>query len=385
MLATRLRCVARPPSLSAAKAARSSTHGASSAPRALQAARVQVQARHASFRSGRNYVRFDGSSSSRNIPRWNDRRMQMVYGVTAAGVLYYVSHLEQVPESGRWRFMDVSLSTERKMAEEAHKMVRDEFHDKALPPNHPVTRHVRRVASQILEGSGLGQLDVAEPGEAGQTPRGAWSADGGALDEVPQDAEGTPKWRLYVVDAPGIPNAMVTYGFIVVFTGILPIAKDEHGLAAILGHEIAHTVARHMSESQSMYRVVLVFATLLDVIGIPLSSALANLILSLPHSRTQESEADTIGMRLCARACFDPEAVPRLGKLEESGSSFDFLRTHPSSLKRVAATQKMLPEAYDIQASSPRCGGLVDHIAAFKDRWRSEPEPSGGETEVVWT
>ena len=134
-------------------------------------------------------------------------------------------------------------------------------------------------------------------------------------------------------------------GNIVVFTGIIPVAKDEDGLAAILGHglssglmwlsltlirgtEIAHVVARHNAERYSSMKVLLGFATLLEVLGLDIGIArlLTTFLLDLPNSRKQELEgsqvfevvawkflttcsADVIGLRLSAKACYSPEAA----------------------------------------------------------------------------
>lgn len=83
----------------------------------------------------------------------------------------------------------------------------------------------------------------------------------------------------------------LTSGKVFVYTGILPICKDEDGLAAVLGHEIAHVVARHpaerMSNSFIQLSAVLAISFLFDVSG-QLSSFFLNLMYSLPNSRTQE-------------------------------------------------------------------------------------------------
>lgn len=102
-------------------------------------------------------------------------------------------------------------------------------------------------------------------------------------------------------------------GNIVVFTGIIPVAKDEDGLAAILGHglyfifgltpldakprtEIAHVVARHNAERYSSMKVLLAFATLLEVLGLDVGVArvLTTYLLDLPNSRTQELEGSQV-------------------------------------------------------------------------------------------
>ncbi|RPD56868.1 hypothetical protein L227DRAFT_578532 [Lentinus tigrinus ALCF2SS1-6] len=284
--------------------------------------------------------------------------------------------------------MDISPKYETMLGEAAHQQLLQEFKGKILPPDHPLTRHIRRVTTRLLEASNLGTLDAPDV----RRPKGTdelWSFNGNP-DEIPPEVGGSAKkWHLFVVNDDRVVNAMATFGDIVVFTGILPVAKDENGLAAILGHEIGHSVARHHSERYSSLKVVLALATLLELVGIPFSGWLTSLLYDLPNSRTQEFEADKIGMRLSARACFDPEAVPemfvRLGKLEQSmgGRHIDFLTTHPASEKRSKALREMLPEAYAIQAASQACGSTTDHMAAFKDMWLGGLDPDKM-SEVQW-
>ncbi|PIL32539.1 hypothetical protein GSI_05242 [Ganoderma sinense ZZ0214-1] len=337
------------------------------------------------------YVRFgaSGPEGKEHKPwdwrHWDSRtRLGVAVGVFAG--IYYVSHLEKVPETGRWRFMDISPKFEAKLAAAAHQEMLQEFQGKVLPPNHPITRHVRRVTQRILEGSNLGTLDAPDVQRA-KGLEDLWSFT--ERDELPPEVGGAKQWHLFVVADDSTVNAMASYGDIVVFTGILPVAKDEHGLAAILGHEIGHAVARHSSERYSSVKVFIALASLLDFIGIPFSDAITRLMYDLPNSRTQEYEADKIGIRLSSRACFDPEAVPevftRLGKLEQSmgGRHIDFLTTHPASDKRSTALREMLPEAYAAQAASPMCGSTTDHMAAFRDSWLGNLDPDKM-SEVRW-
>ncbi|KAI8976374.1 peptidase family M48-domain-containing protein [Trametes punicea] len=305
-------------------------------------------------------------------------------GVFAVG--YYVAHLEQVPETGRWRFMDISPKYEALLAETARQELLREFKGRILPPNHPLTRHIRRVVTRILEANGLGTLEVPHAHARLLPGADVWSA--GEIDRIPPEVGGK-EWHLFVVNDDSVVNAMASFGNIVVFTGILPVAKDENGLAAVLGHEIGHAVARHVSERYSSFKVFILLAMLLDFMGIPFSSLLARLLYDLPNSRSQEFEADKIGLRLSARACFDPEAVPemfvRLGRLEQAqmGRHIDFLTTHPASEKRSKALRELLPEAYAAQAASPMCGSTADHMAKFRDSWLGALDPDRM-SEVRW-
>lgn len=326
----------------------------------------------------RQYVRFGGDPKRPwEISKW-DTTTRIVAGVLIGGVVYVAVHMEQVPETGRWRFMDVSPRLESSLAEAARDQIIQEFGRKALPANHPLTVHVRRVVTRILEANNLGVLKSSGRPTSVRAPDDVWDPDtgfGSGRTEQVVPGVGGREWELMVVNDDKIINAMTSYGNIVVFTGILPVAKDEQGLAAILGHEIAHVVARHNSERVSNSKVLLVLVSLLSLVGLDfgLSNMLSTVLLELPNGRKQEYEADQIGLRLASKACFDPQAAPemfsRLAHLEKKhgGGGPSFLRTHPASERRVERLKELLPQAYQIQAESPECARMRDNVMAFQD------------------
>jgi predicted Zn-dependent protease len=132
-------------------------------------------------------------------------------------------------------------------------------------------------------------------------------------------------------------------GKVFVYTGILPIAQTDDGLAAILGHEIAHNVARHSAESASRYliinlplRYLLIFLDNTGYtmgVGRVIGDILMGLGVTMPASRKQESEADYIGLMIMAKACYDPrDAVGVWERMEAAnhGAAPEWLSTHPS-------------------------------------------------------
>ena len=149
-------------------------------------------------------------------------------------------------------------------------------------------------------------------------------------------------------------------GKVVVYTGILPITKNEAGLATVMGHEIAHAVARHGNERMSQ-------ALLAQMGGMALAVALdqnpsetsqlwlavygvgTQVGILLPYSRLQESEADHLGLIFMAMAGYDPhQAVDfwqRMAKMKEGQAPPEFLSTHPSDEARIKKIEEFLPEA----------------------------------------
>jgi len=171
------------------------------------------------------------------------------------------------------------------------------------------------------------------------------------------------QWE-FVVFQSTEPNAFcLPGGKVGVYTGILPITRDEAGLATVIGHEVAHAVARHGGERMSEALVIQTGSSLLGA-GLskqdPKVQAAANLAYGvtaqlgreLPHSRAQESEADHIGLIYMARAGYNPaEAVQfwqRFMAFNAQGGANNtpgFLRTHPTDATRIQQLQQWLPEA----------------------------------------
>ena len=149
-------------------------------------------------------------------------------------------------------------------------------------------------------------------------------------------------------------------GLIVVYEGLLPITQDEASLAIVLGHEIAHAVARHSAEQMStqikqQYGIqgVGALASVLGVgtntisLGQAMASAGLNLA-NLKYSRNHESEADYMGLIFAAMAGYNPEAAvtfwQRMASASTSNTS-EFLSDHPSDATRIKNIQGWLPEA----------------------------------------
>jgi predicted Zn-dependent protease len=142
----------------------------------------------------------------------------------------------------------------------------------------------------------------------------------------------------------------------------LPITKDEAGLATVIGHEVAHAVARHGAERMS-------HGMLVQLGGAGLSAALGSnagasgdlimqayglgsqLGVMLPYSRTQELEADELGLLYMARAGYDPRQAIGFWKrfaaynAKRGGAPPEFLSTHPLDQRRITALERAMPRA----------------------------------------
>jgi len=167
------------------------------------------------------------------------------------------------------------------------------------------------------------------------------------------------KWEFNLVEDANVNAWCMSGGKVVVYTGLLPLTQTESGLATVLGHEIAHAVARHGSERMSDQMLV-------QLGGTALSSALAEkpeqtrqLALTafgvgsqvgviLPFSRQNEYEADYMGLIFMAMAGYNPnESIPFWERMSKQGGSKqpEFLRTHPVDQNRIDRIKQKMPEA----------------------------------------
>ncbi len=172
------------------------------------------------------------------------------------------------------------------------------------------------------------------------------------------------QWEVTVIKNDKTKNAWaLPGGKIAVYTGIFPEAKNENGLAAIMGHEVVHALARHGAERVSQHTAanlgMQIAAVALDMK--PIAQTLATQALGigvlLPFSRGHESEADYIGLLLAAEAGYDPrEAVLLWERMAESskGGPPEFLSTHPAHDTRIQDLQKWMPEAMARYERAPK-------------------------------
>lgn len=163
------------------------------------------------------------------------------------------------------------------------------------------------------------------------------------------------QWEVTVIKDDNTKNAWaLPGGKIAFYTGIFPEAKNENGLAAIMGHEVVHALARHGAERFSQHTAanlgmqVAVAAFDLKPLTQTLAMQALGIGVLLPFSRSHESEADYIGLILAAEAGYDPrEAVHLWKRMADSsnGSPPEFLSTHPAHETRIENLQKWMPEA----------------------------------------
>ncbi len=168
------------------------------------------------------------------------------------------------------------------------------------------------------------------------------------------------KWDFNLVEDDQINAWCMPGGKVVVYTGILPVTNDEGGLAVVMGHEIAHAIAEHGNERMSQQLLQQVGAVGLMVamndepaetqaLWLTVYGVGTTVGVILPYSRTQESEADHLGLIFMAMAGYDPYEAPefwkRMAASKQGGSPPEFLSTHPSDQTRINDITSWIPEA----------------------------------------
>ncbi len=244
------------------------------------------------------------------------------------GVYYYVSKQEPVPITGRSHLVDISREEEAQMGLESY---------------HEVLRR-----SLVLQNGRLVDL-VRTVGQR--------------LASAAHDVDPGFQWEFNVIES-GQANAFaLPGGKTAVYTGLIPIAKNPDGLAVVMGHEIAHAVARHGAERlthQRLYQVGQLAVSLATggtddetqrmVLGA--FGAGAQFGILLPFSRDHESEADYMGLLFVARACFNPTEAPKLWERMAAagrGQPAEFMSTHPSHDTRIRQINEWMPGALRIR------------------------------------
>jgi predicted Zn-dependent protease len=168
------------------------------------------------------------------------------------------------------------------------------------------------------------------------------------------------QWEFNLIQDPQVNAWCMPGGKVAVYTGILPLTKNETGLAVVMGHEIAHAIAKHGDERMSQGLVAQLGSAAAQVAVANRTPAAQNIFLSafgvgaqlglLKYGRTQESEADHLGLIFMAMAGYDPQqSIPFWERMAAQkgggGAPPEFLSTHPSDATRINDLKRLMPDA----------------------------------------
>lgn len=248
----------------------------------------------------------------------------MLVGCVLAGAA--LPACQTVPETGRKQFVLLSSSDERALGEAAYD---EQLKSAKTIKSGPDYERVQRVGRRIAESSKRRY--------------------GSAVNKF--------TWDFAVIDTPEVNAWMLPGGKSAVNTGLLKVATSDDELAVVMGHEAAHAIARHGAERIS--RAIAVQAIVIGAMAsgevdprlVGATAAAYGLLGETAFSRSEESEADRIGLVIAADAGYDPRsAVGFWQKMAAQGGSKppEFLSTHPSDETRVKRLSRQMPEAVRI-------------------------------------
>jgi len=235
-----------------------------------------------------------------------------------------------VPETGRRQFVLLSAETERTLGAEAYA---EQLKDAPIVTTGPDAERVARVGERIAEASRRRYPDAVRDFA----------------------------WEFTLVDSAEVNAWMLPGGKSAVYTGILRIAETDDELAVVMGHEAAHAIARHGAERISRGMTAAVILGVASASGevdpeIVAATALAYGALGeTAFSRSEESEADEIGLIIAADAGYDPRSAVGFWKKMAAlgnGGVPEFLSTHPSGETRAARLAQLMPRAMQVYEQS---------------------------------
>lgn len=240
---------------------------------------------------------------------------------------YYFSNQEEVAMTGRSQLIDISHEQEMALGLQSYQQI-------------------------------LSESNVLRSGQSVELVREI----GYRLAKVIDNDPGFD-WEFNVIDSDQANAFALPGGKVAVYTGILPIVQNVDGLSAVMGHEIAHAIARHGAERMAHQKLVQYGSMAAGMALGSMDVGTQRMIMGalgmgaqygvlLPFSRKHESEADYMGLIYTARACFDPREAPeiwvRMGE-HSKGHPSEFMSTHPSHETRIRQLNEWMPEALEVR------------------------------------
>lgn len=243
-----------------------------------------------------------------------------------------------LPETGQKKLLLTSVDQENQMGTEGYKEV---LTKSKLANKLPAYNVLQRVGSRIA--AVTGQSDF--------------------------------KWEYNLIEDKQLNAWCMPGGKIAVYTGILPMMKTEAGMAAVLGHEVAHATLRHSGQRMTQQ---LGTQMVLGLAGMSLNNspyqkelmaamgAGATVGFILPYGRSHETEADMIGLKYMAEAGYDPrealEFWKRFAKVTEGGAPPEFLSTHPGGATRIRNIQKQMKTMTKVYQQAAQQHGAGENL-----------------------
>ncbi len=276
------------------------------------------------MRFGRAYRQDQYSSElGSGLPGQTPRRRFKAWPIILFGLYalyYYTSNSQTVEMTGRTQLVDMSREQEAALGLQSYQQI-------------------------------LSQSEVVSSGPEVETIRKI----GERLARV-VDAQNF-EWEFNLINSPQANAFALPGGKVAVYSGLLPVAANEDGLAVVMGHEIAHAIARHGAERMAQQRLQQIGSIAINMSVSDMDLTARRMVMGafglgsqfgllLPFSRKHESEADYMGLLFMARACYNPEEAPklweRMAKASSGRAPAEFMSTHPNPETRIEQFQSWM-------------------------------------------
>ncbi len=256
---------------------------------------------------------------------------------------YWFSHSNEASFTGRKQLLDTSAQEEAALGLQSYREI---VAQSQVVRSGPEAQAVIDIANRLVAVAPKVEKYLAD---AESVPASTdWSAF---------------QWEATLIQSDQVNAFCLPGGKIAVYTGILPVAANTDGLAAIMGHEIAHALLRHGGERMAQQKLVQIGSIAASMSTGEMDPQQRQMVMAaigagtqygvlLPFSRSHESEADRVGLLLSAAACFNPEEAPRLWeRMAALGKQKppEFMSTHPAEGTRINQLQAWMGEANQVR------------------------------------
>ncbi len=263
----------------------------------------------------------------------------------------WFGNAEPDPLTGEKAHYGATTDQEAQMGLEAFQQVLSQ--EKPLPDNDPNVIAITGIAKRLVNVASNVEADLAAENNMAS----------------PKLAE-TFEWSVAVLESPQANAFCLPGGKMAVYTGLIPVAKNNDAMAIVMGHEIAHAMLRHGSQRMAQQKLVQIGQMAAGMAIGDMDPGQQQMVMSalgaatqygavLPYGRNHETQADEVGLMLAAAACFNPkEAVPlweRMSQLNGGQRPPEFASTHPDPANRISHLQSLMPKAEKFYAKY--CGG----------------------------
>ena len=261
---------------------------------------------------------------------------------------YYFSHGNEASFTGRNQLLDTSAQEEAALGLQSYSEI---LQQSDVIRSGKLVDEVQGIAQRLVEAAPKVEKYLADT--KGTPAKTDWSAY---------------QWQVSLIQSDQVNAFCLPGGKIAVYTGIIPVAKNDDGLAVIMGHEIAHALLRHGGERLAQQKLVQLGAMAASMSAGDMDPQQRQMVMAaigvgtqygviLPFSRSHETEADKIGLLLAAAACYDPREAPKLWeRMAAMGNQKppEFMSTHPAEGTRIDQLNAWMPEA--LQVRQQFCG-----------------------------